>query len=348
MAFYNIYFPSNSTKSNTESNSHGSINLNNLGKTAPFFKILQQPSFHPDNFSLILISVDHTDAAFPYCFTFFTFDYVFNLVLSDSEFLHFKNMTAAHNHNNYQLTYILSGTYIQAIEQELHSYTTNDVCFLKPEVIHTEDFSKDFSIVTISLSSEYLMSILDEKTILPTFMNSDCIDFLFSSPYRSFDFSKDLRWYFSQSIELMLYPAFANSTVIKAYMSQLFVKLINFPEYKRLLYSYEKNSDFLLFKKITKELKNTHGRITRHELEETLHYSGSYLNKVVQRYSKQNFSHYRASFTLEQTAHLLKTTEKTVCEICDELAIQNRTHFYKQFKEKYGVVPGEYRKKHHI
>lgn len=242
---------------------------------------------------------------------------------------------------------MLSGNFTQTIEQEQHTYHTNDACFLKPEILHSEDFSNDYSIATISLSNEYLTNILDEKTILPTFLNNDCVDFIFSSPYRSFDFSKDLRWYYSQSIELMLYPAFANSTVISAYMSQLFVKLVNFPEYKRIPYTYEKNGDFLIFEEITKKLKATHGRITRYELEETLHYSGSYLNKLVQRYSKQNFSQYRTSFTLERTAYLLKNTDKTISEICDELSIQNRTHFYKQFKEKYGMIPGEYRKSTH-
>lgn len=345
MAFYNFYFTS---KSESASHLHGQVTLSGPNPIESYFDILKVPSYNPYPFSLTMASIDHTNVSAPYCFTVFTYDYVLNIAMNEDEIALFNEFTLPHYHNHNQLIYVLSGNYTPYIEQEQHSYATNDVCFLKPETLRSEDFSRDYSIITASLPAEYLTRILrDKKSILNTFIQKDCIDFIFSSPYHTFDFTKDLRWYYAQAIELMLYPAFANDTVIEVYMSKLFVSLINYPEYKVNSYQFDKNADFLIFKEITEILQATYGRITRCKLEEKLHYSGGYLNKLIQRYTNLNFSQYKNTFTMARVAYLLEETNLTTCEICDELSIQNRTHFYKQFKEKYGKTPNEYRKSIH-
>lgn len=130
MAFYNIYIPENSAKSDISHNTHGTVNLNRHNKIESYLEFFKTPSYHPYSFSLTLTSIDHSNVSAPYCFTLFTFDFVFNIALSEAELPIFKSITAAHNHNNYQLIYVLSGNFTQTIEQEQHTYHTNDACFL--------------------------------------------------------------------------------------------------------------------------------------------------------------------------------------------------------------------------
>lgn len=45
---------------------------------------------------------------------------------------------------------------------------------------------------------------------------------------------------------------------------------------------------------------------------------------------------------LKKAAHLLREGEKTVSEVFYETGFNNRTYFYRSFKDAYGVTPGEY------
>jgi ligand-binding sensor domain-containing protein/signal transduction histidine kinase/DNA-binding response OmpR family regulator len=49
------------------------------------------------------------------------------------------------------------------------------------------------------------------------------------------------------------------------------------------------------------------------------------------------------SIRLEQAAHLLKTSERTVLEIFYQTGFNNQSHFYREFKKKYNSSPNDYR-----
>lgn len=347
MAFYNIYFSEGGIEA--DCSNRGYVEGSELDMIESYIEIFKTQSYNPYPFSMMMSSVDHGNLSAPYCFTIFTFDYVINIALNADEISAFKELGAFHNHNNYQLTYVLNGSYVQKIENEQHQYKENDACLLKPHIYHSEDFSEDFTIITASVSQEYLENIYgkENEKLLLRLLKNDCIDFIYDSPYQDLDFTKNLKWYYSQAIELMICPAFANDTMIEVFMCKLIASLMNYPEYRRVSYRFDKNADFVIFEAITDMVKESYGRISRSELEERLHYSGSYLNKIVQRYSRMSISQYRNLFTMNRSAWLLKNTDKTISEICDELSIQNRTYFYKHFEEKYGMVPGKYRKKYH-
>ncbi|MGE9965791.1 helix-turn-helix domain-containing protein [Fusicatenibacter saccharivorans] len=51
------------------------------------------------------------------------------------------------------------------------------------------------------------------------------------------------------------------------------------------------------------------------------------------------------TFTLKKAEHLLSDTTASISSIALQLGFNNRTHFYKIFKGKYGITPGEYREK---
>ena len=45
----------------------------------------------------------------------------------------------------------------------------------------------------------------------------------------------------------------------------------------------------------------------------------------------------------KKAAEELLYSQKTINEIAEELHFSNKTHFYKLFKEKYGITPKEFR-----
>ena len=90
----------------------------------------------------------------------------------------------------------------------------------------------------------------------------------------------------------------------------------------------------------------TDGQKTRdeaEELEEMVHYTGDYLNRIVRRKSGMSLVELGRSISLEEAAVLLRDTDDTVAEIMQILGYSNRTYFYRIFRQKYGLTPKEYR-----
>lgn len=101
----------------------------------------------------------------------------------------------------------------------------------------------------------------------------------------------------------------------------------------------------LLFSRIGHLMEDTDGHMSRSDLEKALCYSGNYMNTIVNKYTEMCFYDYGLTFTMKKAAHLLAETDLTISAIETRLGLTNRTHFYKLFRERYGVTPGEYRKR---
>ena len=53
---------------------------------------------------------------------------------------------------------------------------------------------------------------------------------------------------------------------------------------------------------------------------------------------------YSMGFAMEYAAKQLASSEKSIAEIAAELNFSNRSHFYKLFRERYGMSPVQYKK----
>lgn len=101
-----------------------------------------------------------------------------------------------------------------------------------------------------------------------------------------------------------------------------------------------------LYTEITHIMELTSGRATRAQLEEELHYSGTYLNRIVKKYTGLSIFDYGMTFCMKNAAALLTGTELSIAEIASRLQFGNRSNFYKQFTGFYHMTPAQYREKH--
>ena len=58
---------------------------------------------------------------------------------------------------------------------------------------------------------------------------------------------------------------------------------------------------------------------------------------------KITFSAYLVNVRMEKAAQLLQTTNYRVYEVAEMIGYSNLSYFSKQFKEKYGITPFDYR-----
>ena len=106
----------------------------------------------------------------------------------------------------------------------------------------------------------------------------------------------------------------------------------------------DSQGDFLLFLQISHLLEDRNGRMSRQEIAEACNYSGSHINRIVQKYGGMSLFDYSMTFCMKKAAALLTETELTISEIMRQLDFSNANHFYQIFRKYYGMTPMKYRK----
>ena len=147
-------------------------------------------------------------------------------------------------------------------------------------------------------------------------------------------------------LHTLLYPEFGASYQICGLLCSFLSYLSSRTQYHCTTIRLDTNSDFLLFSRITRLFEESCGRMTRAEMEQLLHYSGDYLNRIVSKFTDMCFYDYGMTFCMKKAAQCLTETNESISAIAARLKFTNRTHFYTLFKKKYGVTPKEYREQH--
>lgn len=274
------------------------------------------------------------------------------------------NTRAPHQHNYFELLIVLEGEVIQRIEDKDYIYHAGTCCLINRNIIHTEKFIGEAKLLFIGLSTDLVHELLlsgktayfpEERKSLENsilkFMEENIqtnegktyLDFFPS--FQNQNSISDLHRISDQIISAMLMPKLGSTFLLKGYIFSLFQYLDDKSLFHITPVRLNSSADLILFSRISHLFEDTDGRMTRSELEKALNYSGNYLNAIVNRYTGMCLFDYGTAFCLKKAEQLLASTDDSVSAIATKLHFSNRTHFYKLFREKYGLTPGDYRKK---
>lgn len=146
--------------------------------------------------------------------------------------------------------------------------------------------------------------------------------------------------------QVLTAPRRGSSAKLKYLCVQLFILLNDRTLYHTNPVAIGTETESLLYTEITRIMEATSGRATRGQLEEALHYSGTYLNRIVKKYTGLSIFDYGMTFCMKNAADLLTGTELSIADIAARLQFGNRSNFYKQFTSFYSMTPAQYREKH--
>jgi len=80
------------------------------------------------------------------------------------------------------------------------------------------------------------------------------------------------------------------------------------------------------------------------KLAESVGVSVSYLHHLFKKETGTSLAKYTKDLRLEKACELLETTNLSVKEIRTKTGLTGKLHFYRDFKQKFGLSPTEYRK----
>lgn len=271
-----------------------------------------------------------------------------------------------HQHDFFELLYIIRGEMYQRIENERHIYPEGSLCLLNRNIRHREEFSTDFRTVFLTLPPLLVQELLSglqtsffdveknmNRKIISRFFhknleqnsvsNREYIDFIPTGEDEAC--KKYMYSLFEQITHHFLNPQIGSTYAIKGSILRIFYELSNPNHYQTVPLNIGTDREAQLFDSITSLMKSRYGRLSRTELENTLGYNGSYLNRIVKKYTGMSLFQYGMVFCMEEAENLLTHTQMRITDICEVLQFSNLTHFYKLFQETHRMTPKEYRQR---
>ena len=316
-------------------------------------------------FSVSMTSVD-SSSPIPYRMTLISPDYYLYTELDQEEYKRNVINRGQHMHNTYEIVYTREGEFYQQIEARRYKYTACSCCLLNSNIRHREEYTGQFSIVSLSLAHDFLEDLLRDP-LTQFFPGSESIRRNNSELLSFFDFEigqneRDRKHYlnfspcsdsvgqtdavhdiFDEMTKHLLLPEPGSAFQFRALICRLIAALSDPACYSTQLVQLGTETEGKVFSQVTALMEESHGRISRSELSERLRYSGSYLNRIVNKYSGRSISEYGNFFAMQQAARLLNSTSLTITDIAYQLGFTDRTHFYELFREEYGMTPKQFR-----
>ncbi len=278
---------------------------------------------------------------------------------------HTFNARSPHYHSFFELVIVLEGSITQRIEDKDYIYPAGTCCLINQNVLHVEKYTGEAKILFLGLSVGFIKELLEAYKIayfpkeeiayensIFRFMaeniqlekGKNYLDFL--PVYQNQSSISDLHRLADQLLHAMLCPKLGSTYMIKGIVCNLFQYLDTTEYYHISDVKLNSDADFVLFSRICHLMEDTNGRMSRSDLERVLCYSGNYMNTIIKKRTGMCLYDYGLTFTLKKAAALLADTTTSIASIAMQMGFSNRTHFYKVFKNKYGITPGAYREKH--
>ena len=262
-------------------------------------------------------------------------------------------------HNYLEIMYVLRGSMTFLIEDKTITCSPGHGCVFNNNINHAVRSFGDCFGVSVILKPDFIQEALTQE-IRVTLSHSFSKTFLhLLDPPAS---EKEKKKYvelipivpyerFSHSAETLLEQLLAEMAAQEMGYSSiccgLLLRFLSFLDNETYYTKLEKNEggshSEQIFIALTRELEKSKGRVYRKELEEKLHYSSNYLNKICKKYFGDSLVKYGQLFLLKEAESLLLNTNLPVNDIMEQLGFSNKSYFYRLFTEKNNMSPSQYR-----
>ena len=261
-----------------------------------------------------------------------------------------------HKHDYFEIVLNTGAHFEMQIEGSLYELQHEDVCLLNRATRHAEHFQGKENLVYIVLSETYV-----RKHLLEKYFSDSC-----SIKLRNF-FDRGLRESYSSNMNYVLSRRKRSDASVVEIIQEIKDEFsYKRPGYKLVidglllrflhiitdeeLYCAEyidlgADNGFALAQSAKAILDKTKCKMTLKELSAKLDYNEAYISRVFKQHYGYSISKYNQQICLEQAEFLLRSTQKSIQQICTAVGYQNRTAFYKLFYKKHHCSLLEYRQR---
>ncbi len=252
-----------------------------------------------------------------------------------------------HRHEFYEVMYVTHGVVEERLYDKVLQINEQEVLIMNPNVEHTEQFAGNATLVYLWIPKEDIAKILDESILTEStkdfFEIQDGkvqkMEYLHYTPLQP----KEISNLIDQLFEERSFYRPGSKYIIYGLISRLLSQLDNNINFRKIAVSREVSNSFSLFLKIEKYLEKNRWNIEKDILAKKFYYSEQHLNKVMKMYTGKSISKYCIDHKIAMAEQLLKKTDMSINDIIQYLGYENKTYFYRIFRQKNGMTPQKYR-----
>ena len=261
------------------------------------------------------------------------------------EFLHNYPL---HWHEEFEIIYIEHGTGCISVQSRPYICTAGDVVLIPPQSVHdirqTENKSmRYFNILfKFSLLEENENSVCYKKYFQPYTDDSQLSSFHLP---KDSEINRKIAPHIQELIAHRKEKYTTNELMIKSHLYAVLFE-INSLLIPMTTQGKSMHSSIARLKPVLRYIQEEYQKeITVKEAAELSNLSESHFMKSFKNLTGISLIKYVNSVRLENAERLLKNTDKSVSEICEECGFHYFSYFIRTFKSTYGCTPGDLRKK---
>ncbi|MBQ2967791.1 MAG: AraC family transcriptional regulator [Clostridia bacterium] len=259
--------------------------------------------------------------------------------------VHFKE----HKHDFVEFVYILSGNYTQYVDGVPFEVQKGDLIYIGPGETHAFSSNEEVSAYDIYVRPELIYNKLlsDQPTDLLAL--SLCREF-------SAEISNIAPCVSFQGADLIEIESLLNAMqnecnqntpgknlVLTGYFTVLITKFLREIR-KKQMYMFDRQLQKIMPEILQYIEENYRKPLSLEELAEKSFYNPSYFSRIFKELYGKTLTEYIAEKRIMEAVKLLENTELSIEEICHAVGYGDKKHFYKMFKAKMELTPGQYRR----
>lgn len=269
-------------------------------------------------------------------------------VRKHTRFLHFP----PHIHNYVEIFYVISGSITHIIEGKRITIHMGEMLFMNQYVRHEtiecgeNDLAVNFIIKPAFF--EQVKQMVGDGNILADFMMNILQQEGSIAQYLYFPVTNDrcIQNLMENIIYSITHLQHNAERIYQTTVGLLFLYLLNTAE-KVQMASDNENANMLIMA-VKQYIREEYRTGTLQELAERIGYSQSALSRMIKKYAGMNFKEMQARQRMKEAFGLLRQTDLPISEIAVSVGYENQNFFYKRFRQEFGMMPKEVRKKMRI
>lgn len=256
----------------------------------------------------------------------------------------------AHTHDHIELSYVVDGTLKILVDGKDIVLSKGELLLINAGISHGEYlYAEECTFICLDIDDSFLEQYLNMQ---------DNNDYTFSLKQLINEKRVTYRY-------IRFSPICDAKATLAAFQTILLELTGNLPGKKRIVIGYvERIIDLLtkefhmqvsaqdakdlhraLIQDIQRFIHQHYADISVTKISNTFHYSADYLNRIFKQSNNTTLSSYIQATRLAEALKLIETTNEPIDLIAEKIGYHNHGFFYKKFKEKYHVLPGDIRKK---
>lgn len=289
-----------------------------------------------------------------------------NKILTNIPYTEFLKVTRKlHSHNFYELMFVLSGQLTMKIEEENIVYSQGDCCLCNKNIHHMELMEEDTEIVLFLMKEEYVRGVCEANYYYDSQGNPHAADTVFDAffiensknplydakVYADYRIKKGISpepmlQIMNQMIEEISGMHSGKSHMMKALLCRFLEMMGNSSVYYEEIHWAKLSNEEQIIRQITEAYRKKDGVFSRMEIEQMTGYNSDYVERILKRHTGKTLSAFGRDFMVQKAAGMLRNTNLSIGEICEQQGYSNRYYFNKIFASRYGMTPSNYRKKY--